>query len=95
MSSPTKQLIVERNSAQRKARESGNHDDWNLFKQLWNRVNSILKVEKTEWHKDKLSTGSRNSGEMWKNVKGWLGWNTSVHPSSYSMVQIYVANHQS
>ena len=80
MSSPTKHLIVERNLAQRKARESGNHDDWNLFKQLRNRVNSRLKVEKTIWHKDKLSTGSSNSGEMWKNIKGWLGWNTSGPP---------------
>ena len=46
LSEKTRQVMAERDLAQKIAAESKTVDDWNSFKRLRNRVNKILKNEK-------------------------------------------------
>ena len=51
LSQKTKDLISERNQAQKTASETRDSDDWKKFKHLRNTVNNRLKYEKIEFDK--------------------------------------------
>ena len=92
VSEDTKDRIKERDKAQQAATRSGTKEDWELYKQLRNTVTSQLKKEKIEWQKVKLddSENGNNSGKLWKNIVGWLGWTSALqaHQPSYSVREI-------
>ena len=83
VSEDTKDRIKERDKAQQAATRSGTKEDWELYKQLRNTVTSQLKKEKIEWQKVKLddSENGNNSGKLWKNIVGWLGWTSAGSPT--------------
>ena len=81
LSESTKKLLKERNAAQRTASASGDIDDWRYYKHLRNTATVRMRVEKKNWECEKLSQTDHDSGTLWKNVKGFLGWNNSGPPS--------------
>ena len=80
LSSKTKELINERNLAQKKAAKNGVDEDWKDFKKLRNRINSILKNEKCAWQSSRLENCTSTS-DTWRTVKNWLGWKTGGPPT--------------
>ena len=82
LSSETKQLMSDRDLAQKVAAESKSENDWIIFKRIRNRVNNILKKEKKNWQraKFKLCEEENDSRQIWKNVKSWLNWTVSGAP---------------
>ena len=81
ISDDTKKLIKERNSAQNVASSSGDADDWRHYKHLRNAATAKMKLEKKNWETYKLSNSEHDSSTLWKNVKSFLGWNSSGPPS--------------
>ena len=83
VSEDTKDRIRERDIAQQAATRSGTIEDWDMYKQLRNTVTVRLRKEKLEWQKAKLAnSGNRNdSGKLWKNIVGWLGWSSAGSPT--------------
>ena len=51
------------------------------FRKLRNEVTKNLRNEKLRWQKQKLETCGNDSGKLWKNMLGWLGWCSSGSPS--------------
>ena len=74
-------MIEHRDEAQRKAAASKSEVDWKIFKKLRNQVTSMLRVEKTNWQRDKLKNCSSSPGEQWQLVLGWLDWKTARSPT--------------
>ena len=74
LSKATKKKINERNSAQKKAARTNLESDWKEYKKKRNKVNSILKTEKTTWQEKKVSEFGSDSSSIWKNLKRWLCW---------------------
>ena len=81
MSQSTKDLIEERNQAQRKACNTNNEEDWREYRSIRNKVTGILRVEKSQWRQKKLVQFGGDSSTIWKNVKHWLGWTTGGPPT--------------
>ena len=81
LSSASKELIIERNEAQKKAAQRRDPDDWRAYKNLRNTVTARLRSEKKDWAKQKLDGASHNPETIWKNVKSWLSWGNSGPPS--------------
>ena len=55
LSDVTKNLQKERNEAQKKAADTGNPEDWRIFRSLRNRVTSSLRSDKKAWEQMKLN----------------------------------------
>ena len=83
LSTETRQVMAERDLAQKVAAESKRDEDWKIFKRLRNRVNRILKNEKRNWQRLKFikCEEENNSKQIWKNIKSWLNWTTSGAPT--------------
>ena len=81
LSDETKKLMKERDYAQLRASQSNKTDDIHEFKNLRNRVTNRLKKEKKNWKQGKLQECGNNSGQIWKNVLGWLNWKSSGAPT--------------
>ena len=81
LSNPTKQLMKDRDQAQRKAVATRSEQDWKVFRKLRNQVTSKLRVEKVTWQRNKLVSCKGNPSEQWKQVLGWFRWNTAASPS--------------
>ena len=77
----TKHLIAERNAAQQRASQTDNPEDWRAFRSLRNQVIGRSRVNKKKWEEQKLDPKENSSTDIWKTVKGWLGWGTSGTPS--------------
>ena len=77
----TKELMKERDSAQKIAASSGNSDDWREYKNKRNTVTARLRQEKKSWERKRLSHTENSPSTLWKNMKGWLNWKTSGPPS--------------
>ena len=73
----TKLLLTERNRAQNYAAQTGNVDDWRLYKSLRNSANSKMRAEKKAWERKRLDHVENNSSNIWKNMKTWLNWKVS------------------
>ena len=81
LSQQTKDLIHERNQAQKTASETQNNDDWNNYKRLRNTVNNRLKHEKVHNQKEKLKQCKTSSRDIWKTIKGFLQWSSGGPPT--------------
>jgi hypothetical protein len=81
LSQKTKDLISERNQAQKTASETQDSDDWRKFKHLRNTVNNRLKYEKFNNQKEKLTQCKNNSKDIWKTIKGFLQWSSGEPPT--------------
>ena len=81
MSQQTKDVIKERDQAQKKAAETKDPDDWRMYKHLRNKITNILRVEKKQWQSSKLTQFGNDTSAIWKNVKNWLGWSIGGPPT--------------
>ena len=83
LSSEVKNLMCERDKAQRVASSTNSEEDWTSFKKLRNQVNNMLKSAKNKWQRSKLQKMEEegDAKQIWKNVKSSLNWTSSGAPS--------------
>ena len=81
MSESTKELLKERNEAQKVASRTKILDDYRQYKSLRNQARAKMRQEKKSWERLKLSSTENDPGRLWKNVKTWLNWNNSGPPT--------------
>ena len=81
LSEDTKHLKLEREAAQERAAESNSPEDWRIFRSLRNQVTGKGREDKKNWEENKLDPKENSSTDVWKTVKGWLGWGTSGTPT--------------
>ena len=81
LSTETKQLQKQRNSAQKRAALTGNPEDWRIFRSLRNRATASVRKDKARWERNKFSDVDHSSTDIWRTVKTWLGWNSGGTPS--------------
>ena len=77
----TKLLLSERNNAQKYAAQTGDADDWRLYKILRNSATSTMRSEKKAWEKKRLDHIENNSTNIWRNIKTWINWKVSGPPT--------------
>ena len=77
LSEETKLLKAEREAAQERAAESDIPEDWRLYRTLRNQVTGKCREDKKKWEENKLDPKENSSTDVWKTVKGWLGWGTA------------------
>ena len=81
LSTETKELIEKRKEAQRVAAQTGLQDDMREAKNLRNRVVDSRRKDRKTWEQEKLCGDGRSPAEVWKGVKGVLGWGDSGPPT--------------
>ena len=81
LSLETKELQKERSLAQERAALTNDPDDWRIFRSIRNKTTASVRRDKRNWEAKKFSDDSISSGDIWKSVKGYLGWNTGGTPS--------------
>ena len=73
--------MIERKEAQQKAAATGLPEDWRMYRGLRNRCVSSQRMDRKEWEKMKLSSRENTPAELWKSVKGIVGWNNAGPPT--------------
>ena len=81
LSKETKLLQRKRNEAQERASNSGKLEDWRIFKSLRNQTTARVREDKKNWEMKRFNDAVNSSTDVWKSVKGWLGWNSGGAPS--------------
>ena len=81
LTTDTKQLIKERDSAQKIAASTDKVEDWRNYKNIRNTVTARLRQDKRQWESERLSNTENDPKNLWKNMKGWLNWKSSGPPS--------------
>ena len=81
LSDATKNMIEERNEAQRIAGQSKCQDDYRRYKSLRNQITAKMRQEKKTWEKQKLCSRQNDPSALWKSVKSWLRWSNSGPPT--------------
>jgi hypothetical protein len=68
LSLETKQIMTDRDLAQKVAAETKSEENWKIFKRLRNKVNNILKTEKRNWQRQKFKQceDENDSKQIWK-----------------------------
>ena len=82
----TKQLMIQRNTAQQTATTSGDIEDWRVYRGLKNKCVAAQRLDRQNWEKDRLSSSNNSPAKLWKSVKGIIGWGTQGRQPSCSMV---------
>ena len=73
--------MEERKEAQSIAARTGNQDHLREARHLRNRVVDSRRKDRRRWEQEKLSSEGRSPAEVWKGVKGVLGWGDSGPPT--------------
>ena len=73
--------MTARDRAQQVAAATQTVEDWRLYKHLRNSVNRNLKIARKSWETKQLNSFSNNATDLWRNVKGWMGWKNSGPPN--------------
>ena len=81
LSEETKMLQRDRNKAQEKAALSDDPEDWRQYRSLRNKTTAKVREDKRKWEEERFCQDKNYSADIWKSVKGWLGWNTAGAPS--------------
>ena len=76
-----KTKMVERDRAQQAAAATQSPDNWRLYRNFRNRVTNLIKAAKKIWESRQLDSFSNNATDLWRNVKGWMGWKNSGPPT--------------
>ena len=77
----TKIAMEERNLAQQAAISSKDIDRFRVYKNIRNKVNNMIKSDKRSWEKLKLDHMANNSGNLWRNIKEIMNWQTNGPPT--------------
>ena len=80
----TKNMMTERDVARVKAKETGNADDWRLYRTLRNKVFAEIKRNRSDFYKAKYQEyeEEKDTSKLFKLAKKQLGWKTSGPPTS-------------
>ena len=81
LSDETKHIQAERNLAQEKAGLTNNPEDWRHYRSLRNLATAKIREDKKKWEEQRFSQDANSSTDVWRTVKGWLGWNTGGPPT--------------
>ena len=81
ISKETKILMKQRDYAQELASQTKQQEDWRRFKNLRNTVVSRMRKEKSEWEKEQFNHLGNSPTDLWRNIKGWLGWKNTGPPT--------------
>ena len=81
LSEDAKKIQKEKIDAQKKAAITDNSDDWRQFRALRNQFTSKSRSDKEAWEKEKLNDKQNSSTDIWKVVRGWLGWGSGGTPT--------------
>ena len=81
LSDETRKLQVERNCAQERAAHTSDPEDWRHYKSLRNLTTGRVRSDRKRWEEQKLAQDENCSTDIWRTVKGWLGWNTGGPPT--------------
>ena len=73
--------MKERDRAQLVAGVSQCQDSWRLYRSLRNFASQCIKNAKKGWETLQLDSFSNNATDLWRNVKGWMGWKNSGPPT--------------
>ena len=77
----TKNLQKERDTAQEKAALSDEPEDWRHYRALRNQATAKSRSDKKNWDRKKLDDKTNMATDIWKSVKGWLGWGGGGPPT--------------
>ena len=88
----TKQLMEQRNMAQRTAAASGDQEDWRLFRGLRNQCVAAQRMDRQNWEKRKLSSSENSPSTLWKSVKGIIGWSNTGPPTRLFHMGKYISS---
>ena len=77
----TKLLVKERNEAQTNLSENKTDENQEIFRKLRNKVTKALRKDKINWQRQKLIQSDKDPRKLWKNILGWLNWNSAGSPS--------------
>ena len=77
----TKDLQKERNIAQERAAASDDPEDWRYFRSLRNQATAKSRADKKDWERHKFDDKENTPTDLWKSVKGWLGWGCGGPPT--------------
>jgi hypothetical protein len=81
LANETKELQKERNEAQAKAAQSNEAEDWRQYRSLRNQATAKGREDKRKWEEQKLDHRENSPADVWKTVKGWLGWGSAGPPT--------------
>ena len=73
-------LMKVRDRLHKRARRTGMREDWEVFKELRNRVKFVLRKAEREHYNQQICENKNNSGAMWKTIPSALP-NKSSRPS--------------
>ena len=76
-----KEAMNQRDRAQLVASASQCQDSWRHYRHLRNFATSCIKNAKKGWETLQLDSFSNNAKDLWRNVKGWMGWKNSGPPT--------------
>ena len=79
LSEGTKSLMSARDEAMRRYAGSRSPGDWEEARRLRNRVNKLLRSEKSLYMREKVRRceEQRDSGQIWRNIRSYIGWGGS------------------
>ena len=81
LSDATKLIIGQRNRAQSAASSAQDQDKWRFFKNLRNTATKLIRKDKKIWETLQLDHLSNSLTDLWRNIKGWMGWKNSGPPT--------------
>ena len=81
LSEETKRIQKDKIEAHKKAVASDDLEDWRAFRSLRNQFTRRSRSDKESWERGKLNDQDNSSTDIWKTVKGWLGWGGGGAPT--------------
>ena len=77
----TKLVMRQRDLAQHAATISQKNDQWREYKNLRNTATSCMRKDRASWEKNQIGNLQNSTTDLWRNVKGWMGWKNSGPPT--------------
>ena len=74
-----------RDETLQKAVQFQSQSDWMDYRFLRNKVNNLLKSDKTAWKMSKLRHVAVNTSSIWQFAKSWLGWKSGGPPTQLNV----------
>ena len=81
LSDTTKLVMGQRDRAQQSAAANQDQEKWREYRNLRNRATQCIKKDKKVWEAQQLDNLRNTSVDLWRNVKGWMGWKNSGPPT--------------
>ena len=73
--------MMERDRTQQAAVISQDANKWREYKNLRNTATRYMRRDKKYWERNQLDNLKNNPTDLWRNVKGWMGWKNTGPPT--------------